>query len=131
MCGMSELGERLSELRLDNQEEQKDVAALLHLTAASISNYENGRHLPTADSLVILANHYDVTTDYLMGRTDCRLSISVLNTMFVKQITYGKLIEKLVELPPSKRTILCELIDDMYISNFIRKQSEDKEGSKT
>ncbi len=117
---MSELGDRLAELRMDKQERQKDVAALLHVSAGSVSNYETGVHLPTVEALCVLADHFHVTTDYLMGRTNCRVPTETLNKPFVGHVTNGMLLERLNELPPAKRKLLLELIEDMQISCYVK-----------
>ena len=39
---------------------------------ALISKYESGEHVPPTDALLILADFYDVSIDYILGRTDKR-----------------------------------------------------------
>lgn len=57
-------------LREDSDLTQKQVAALLHCSQQVYSNYELGqRDIPT-DILIKLADFYNVSTDYLLGRTD-------------------------------------------------------------
>lgn len=110
----------MAELRMDKQERQKDVAELLHVSAGSVSNYETGVHLPTVEALCILADHFNVTTDYLMGRTNCRIPTEKLNEQFVEQVTNGMLLERLNALPVAKRKILLEVIEDMRISSYVK-----------
>ena len=61
---------RIKDLREDNDLTQKDVANLLFITQQQYSLYEKGyREIPI--SLVItLANHYNTSTDYILGLTD-------------------------------------------------------------
>lgn len=62
--------ERIRNLREDKDLKQEDLAKLLNCTQACYSNYENGkRDIPT-ESLGILADFYNVSVDYLMGRTN-------------------------------------------------------------
>lgn len=49
---------------------QKDVAAHLQMAPHSYQNYEGGQRRPDYETLVALADFLDVTTDYLLGRTD-------------------------------------------------------------
>ncbi len=44
------------------------VSQCTHISAASISAYEQGRYLPTLANLCILADFYGVSVDYLLGR---------------------------------------------------------------
>lgn len=120
---MSDLGNRLYTLRLAHRERQKDLAALLHVSTGTISNYETGSHLPTVDILCQLAEHYGVSIDYLSGRTSCQLSTDALNQAFTPQQSYGELIQRLEQLPPEKRSLLSSLIDDICLSCYVRQQA--------
>lgn len=48
---------------------QKAVAEKLNLTQPSISRYENGQNIPN-DVLIMMAQFYGKTTDYLLGLTN-------------------------------------------------------------
>ncbi|MDQ0344267.1 transcriptional regulator with XRE-family HTH domain [Lederbergia wuyishanensis] len=61
------LGERLKSLR--GKRTQEEVANLLGLSRARYSHYENNRVEPDTEILNKLADFYNVTTDYLLGRT--------------------------------------------------------------
>ncbi|MBP3673823.1 MAG: helix-turn-helix transcriptional regulator [Oscillospiraceae bacterium] len=62
--------ERIRNLREDRDLKQEDLAKLLNCTQACYSNYENGkRDIPT-EVLDTLATYYNVSVDYLMGRTN-------------------------------------------------------------
>ena len=61
---------RLRDLREDHDMKQKDLAAYLNCSQQVYSNYELGqRDIPTA-ILIALADFYDTSTDYILGRTD-------------------------------------------------------------
>lgn len=63
--------ERLKSLREDNDEKQKDIANLLNVSSSMISFYESGIHFPRDERLLLkLAEHFNVSMDYLMGLTD-------------------------------------------------------------
>ena len=59
-------------LREDNDLRQREVAALLHVSQNTYSQYENGVIEWTAPHLVKLADFYQVSVDYLLGRTEKR-----------------------------------------------------------
>lgn len=46
------------------------VSKQLKVSRYTVYSYEKGKTDPTLDSLVILADYFDVTLDYLLGRTD-------------------------------------------------------------
>ncbi len=57
-------------LREDNDYRQKDIAAVLNVSQNTYSQYENGIIELTAENLIKLANFYNVSVDYLLGRTE-------------------------------------------------------------
>ena len=62
--------ERIRGLREDCDLTQKQMAKILCCSQQVYSNYELGqRDIPTS-VLIALSNHYNVSTDYLLGLTD-------------------------------------------------------------
>lgn len=64
--------ERLKKLRNERNVSQDTVGKSLNIGGRTIGNYESGERLPSLDTLVKLADYYEVSTDYLLGRTDNR-----------------------------------------------------------
>ncbi len=63
---------RIRDLREDHDLTQQQVADYLQMKQPQYSRYERGlRDLPT-DVLIRLANLYKTSTDYILGRTNCR-----------------------------------------------------------
>ena len=61
---------RIRDLREDRDLLQKDIAAYLKCTQVCYSNYETGkRDIPT-EVLLLLADYYHTSVDYILGRTD-------------------------------------------------------------
>ncbi len=60
---------RLKDLREDNELTQNKLAEYLHVKQNTYSQYENGQRQVPLDILCKLADFYDVTLDYLVGRT--------------------------------------------------------------
>ncbi len=63
---------RLREIREDKDLLQKDVAQYLGIKQQQYSEYELGSVLISIEKLNKLADFYDVSIDYLVGRTDER-----------------------------------------------------------
>lgn len=60
----------LRDLREDKNLAQKEVAAYLNIDQRVYSNYELGkREIPTR-FVIMLADYYNTTTDYILGRTN-------------------------------------------------------------
>ena len=64
------IGERLQILRVEKCETKKEVASALKLHESTYGKYELGHRMPDAEILDRLANHFSVTVDYLLGRSD-------------------------------------------------------------
>lgn len=62
------VGKRLKMLRLERNLTQAQVAAAVGLSNRTISFYENEERFPPNDVLVKLADFFNVSTDYLLGR---------------------------------------------------------------
>lgn len=63
---------RLKEIRKDKDLTQQDIAKVLSTSQVQYSRYEMGIRLLPIDKLVILADFYNVSTDYLLGITNER-----------------------------------------------------------
>ena len=57
----------LRDLRLRNKESKQQVADLLGISRATYTNIENEKKLIDSETLLVLARHYGVTTDYILG----------------------------------------------------------------
>ena len=66
------LAERLKELRKERCVRQEQVAVALDISMSAYCNYEQGKREPTASVLWRMADYYDVSVDYLLGRKDER-----------------------------------------------------------
>lgn len=62
--------QRLKDLRLSEHLTQREMAAILQISQPSYIRYENGTSEPSQENLVKIADIFDVTVDYLLGRSD-------------------------------------------------------------
>lgn len=63
---------RLKDIRLDRDFKQSDIAKALNIKQQQYSEYERGIVLISIEKLNILADFYNTSIDYLVGRTDER-----------------------------------------------------------
>lgn len=63
---------RIRDLREDANLYQRDLAELLHCSQQTYSDYECGKSDIPTEVLIWLADYYDTSTDYLLGRTNER-----------------------------------------------------------
>jgi len=69
-CGLKIVGERLRALREGVRLSQAKIAKLIGATQSSINRYENDIGDPPFTTLIWYADYFDVSMDYLFGRTD-------------------------------------------------------------
>ena len=64
--------QNVKNLREDGDYKQRELAAVLHVSQNTYSQYETGVIELTAEKLIMLADFYNVSVDYLLGRTKKR-----------------------------------------------------------
>lgn len=70
---MSKFPDRLKKLREGKNLLSKELAKIINVEPATITNWEKGKRSPKEDMLIKLADYFDCSIDYLLGRTDdCR-----------------------------------------------------------
>ncbi|APM40587.1 helix-turn-helix domain-containing protein [Clostridium kluyveri] len=69
---MASFGDRLKELRKKSNLTQQELANKFYLNKSSISRYENDTQLPEHNILEKIADYFNVSIDYLLGRTNIR-----------------------------------------------------------
>lgn len=64
--------DRLKELRCENDMNQSDLAKIIGVSPSTIGMYEQGRRTPDLEVLSKIANYFQVSMDYLLGRTNIK-----------------------------------------------------------
>lgn len=67
---MNKFSERLKELRTENNIGQVELSKKINVSKGIISLWENGLREPSMQCLISLADYFDCTIDYLVGRKD-------------------------------------------------------------
>lgn len=65
-------GERLKILRTEKKMLQKELAELMKVSPSTIGMYERGQRDPDTNTLKFLAEYFNVSVDYLLGRSDVK-----------------------------------------------------------
>ena len=113
-------GELLAKLRKEQGVLQKDIAAYLGVTVATISNYEKGVHSPDYETLVKLADYFNVSTDYLLQRTDYKAGINILNKQLVTDYTVSDLLNTLMQLDQHSMESLLDYYELLSLRNSLK-----------
>lgn len=116
------LGKRLKDLRIEKGIKQEDLSYDLfekyeiECCVPAISNYERGCRTPGYQTLVSLADYYNVTVDYLLGRTDNKRDSSIKkksNLHILDAVNFGETLRRLRESVGLKQE---DLSKELYCS---------------
>ena len=61
---------RIRDLREDKYMTQQQIADILHVNRRTYSAYENGVNSMTPETLIAIADYFNVSIDYLLERTN-------------------------------------------------------------
>lgn len=62
--------ERLKKLRKEGKLTQKDIATFLNISQPAYQQFESGKKKMNLETMEKLADFFNVSTDYLLGKTD-------------------------------------------------------------
>ncbi|WP_368233259.1 helix-turn-helix domain-containing protein [Anaerotruncus rubiinfantis] len=93
--GVFLLGERLYQLRKEKNLKQSELGEIFDISPSGIGSYERDLREPTYEQLVMFADYFDVSLDFLLGRTDERLTVDQyiaqssyeMETLFKRNVT--------------------------------------------
>ena len=98
---MLALNENIKKLRIAKRLNQVEFAKILCVTKQCVSNWENDNVVPSIEMLCKIADFFDVSTDYLLGRSEKRV-VEVSN-LTDEQITH-----------------IVSLVDDLTMLNNLK-----------
>ena len=102
-------GERLRYLRSKTPDRQEDVAKKLGIARTTYAMYEQGKREPDNDTLQKIADFFDVSIDYLLGRTDDPSPTEKLIDTELNDPELGLWFKELKEAPEQKREELRQI----------------------
>lgn len=118
-----DLGNRIYELRKGKGLSQKELGEMVGVTNKSVSKWENGTAIPKTDTLVKLANIFEISPqELLQGKTENKVTLSQLssqtNEMFLKEELDKRDKETLkAKLVRDKRYLI--IISSLFVSIFL------------
>lgn len=107
---MKTCAEIIRGLREDKDLTQSDIGSLLGTTQQQYSKYETGESEMPLRALEALADHYGVSTDYLLGRTQCREADPSLNHNVSGEYTAGALLSDVLTLGAAGRAAVVDYV---------------------
>lgn len=74
------IGERLQQLREEIDFSQRKMSIALKIDASMYGKYERNDRFPTTEILIRIADYFNISVDYLLGRTEIRYYNKILNS---------------------------------------------------
>lgn len=116
---MATFGNILEELRKDRKMTQKELSEVIYVTTGTISNYENDRYLPDIEKLIMLADYFNLTIDYLLGRASYNLNPDTFEKPIGTTTTIGSFLKDFIALSANRQSIILGIVNDMKTSMML------------
>lgn len=104
-------GDVLCELRQDKGLYQKELAKTLNVSTSNISNYETNVHLPDFKTILTIADYFNVSVDYLFGRTSFKFNYTTLNQKINEEITTGEILNTILSFDEKNKNSLLDYLE--------------------
>ena len=113
---------RLRDLREDKDLTQEQLVQILGMHKTTYTNYEQGKREPNGDKMVTIANLFNVTTDYLLGREPAPNPFADLN---LSEEDEANVVAKYMSLPPEIRACMLDVLVQLGDAEKKRKPEPD------
>lgn len=80
------IGQKIRDLRKQRKMSQTELANILHVSQQTVTAWETGKAEPSSSAVANLADYFNVTTDYLLGRPEEKKDDSIDHTALEKAI---------------------------------------------
>lgn len=106
---------RLKMLRLEKNLTLELLGSIFHITKQTISRWETGDRIPSIEIVYMLSEYFDVTTDYLLGKSDSRETYEIKNDNEQLNLTNNELelLEEFRTLNKYEQNIIKGKISEM------------------
>lgn len=116
---MSEFSNRFRQLKDEAALTLKDLSEALDITSPNLSYYMKGRE-PSYDILIKIADYFNVTTDWLIGRTDERNKENISTIEMIEQKLsnipeYAQLTGKPKEYYLQIQSMILDILENVYL----------------
>ncbi len=107
---MKNCSEIIRALREDHDLTQTEVANVLDTSQQYYSKYENGHIEIPVRVLATLADYYQVSADYLLGRVEYSASVQVLDTFLKDNAALATMLSAIQQLSPESQAAVFEYV---------------------
>ena len=112
----------LRQLRTEAHKSQAELAEVLGTSQTMYARYERGANALPLRHLLTLCEYYDVSADYLLGRTSSSIPIDLLQKRLADGKTVSDLISIFLRLSPDRQHALLLILSDMDLLHSVINQ---------
>lgn len=116
-------GNQIRKLRTQREMNQKQLASELNISISTLSNYEKEVHAPSIDMLIAIANYFEVSTDYILGRTTNPISPITREMVYCKGKTLSDIERSLLHIDQESRNTCLDIINALELRALQRTNS--------
>lgn len=118
----SNFAERLRFLRMENTVSQKKLAEKLFVAQQTVAKWETDKSTPNPDTIAKISDFFNVSTDYLLGKTDLRNPLDIpehiegiadLILRMRSDDEFSDIINKINELSPEQLKAISTILSSM------------------
>src|SRR5690554_4840510 len=88
-------GKKLRSLREEKRLSQVELSKKLNVTSQALSQYELGKRIPDAEMIIRIADFFDVSVDYLLDRTNERITVDNIKAILASDSAFARALDKL------------------------------------
>ena len=125
---MKSCSEIIRGLREDRDLHQKDIAKLIETTQQQYSKYETGETEISTRALVVLADFYGTSTDYLLGRTNRKEGMVGIVEMLTNKYSAGEVVSDIAALTPERRSTVVDFV--LFLKSCEQVEGNDEDGKR-
>lgn len=112
---------KLAELRKERNMSQKEFSKIFNVAQNTISQWEQGKRNMDTEILLKLADFFQVTTDYLLGRSEAALRPA---NAFVLSASEEMMVKKYRTLPPLSQETIDTVLESLYVKEQACRQKK-------
>lgn len=105
-------GSNLKVLRRQKGITQQDMAKTINTSRSCVSNYESGNRQPDSETIKLIADYFNVSIDYLLGRSPVKTIFKSEDALCKLQgILFNLNATKFLDISKSSYRIKCAIIE--------------------
>jgi len=121
-------GNILRYLREEMELSQVDLAKKLNITSQALSQYELNKRMPDIEMINKIADFFNVSVDYLLGRTDeKKIILDSVNDASIEYYADNKIIKDINGLSPESKKDLEEYIKLLKLRDMQKRNKENSD----